>query len=87
MLIITIELIPGGIGSRKTIGTLRIGNMSDLADVSDYRIVAMEAANPITGKAARIADETLRDHDRRQSVWKIVEGASKAIEHADWGEL
>jgi len=88
MLIATIELVPGGFEPmRRTIGSLRIGNISGLADVSSYRIVAMEAANPLTGHPARIAECTLVGHDRRQSVWAILKAVSDAIEDADWVEL
>lgn len=46
MLRVIIELVPGGYGPhRRTIASMNIGNMSDLADVSDYRIDAMEAAS------------------------------------------
>jgi hypothetical protein len=39
MLVVTVDLVPGGFEPmRRTIGLLRIANVSDLADVSDYCI-------------------------------------------------
>ncbi|GAB9167420.1 hypothetical protein BDS110ZK4_30260 [Bradyrhizobium diazoefficiens] len=87
MLIVTVELVPGGTGPRKTIGSLRIANASDLADVSDYAVFAMEAANPLAGTPARTAEATLQAHDRHQSVWMILEAVAKAVEGADWVDL
>jgi hypothetical protein len=88
MLVITVTLVPGGIDPlRRTIGSLRIENVSELSDISDYRITAMEAANPLIGSPARIAETTLQGHDRHQSVWAIVQAAADRIEDADWVAL
>ena len=37
---------------RQVIASMRIANVSDLADISSYRVEAMEAANPMAGTAA-----------------------------------
>lgn len=88
MLVIDIHLVPGGFDPMKrTIGTLRIGNISDLSDISDYRIVGMEAANPLTNTPSRIAECVLQGHDRRQSVWRLLKAAADRIEEADWVPL
>ena len=88
MLVVDIQLIPGGFEPMKrTIGTLRIENISDLSDISNYRIIAMEAANPLTSEPARIAECRLESHDRRQSVWKIVRAAVDRLDEADWVTL
>jgi len=43
MLKVTIDLIPGGCSApRRTIATMCIANESDLADLSDYSVEAME---------------------------------------------
>ena len=56
MLRVIVELIPGGFGPlRRTIGSIRISNLSDLADLSDYRVEMREAANPLAGTPARNA--------------------------------
>ncbi|MCK1365177.1 hypothetical protein [Bradyrhizobium sp. 62] len=88
MLVITVDLIPGGVEPlRRSIGTVQISNISDLADISSYHLLAMEAANPLTGTAARTGECILFGHDRRQSVWKLIEAAAAAIETADWEPL
>ena len=45
MLRIVIEILPGGCPElRRTIASVRIGNLSNLASISDYGIDAIEAA-------------------------------------------
>ena len=64
-----IKLVLGGFKPmRRTIASMRISNMSNLADCSDYRIEALEAANGLTGDPARNAECMVLAHDRRQSV-------------------
>ncbi|WP_409192009.1 hypothetical protein [Bradyrhizobium sp. RDM4] len=70
MLVVTVEIFPAGVEtSRWTIATLRIANESYRGDVSDYRVVAMRSANPLTGEPPGISDFTVLAHDRRQAVW------------------
>jgi hypothetical protein len=88
MLTVTVELVPGGFGPlRRTIATMRISNLSDLADLSDYRVEAMEAANRLSGAAARSAACTVRRHDRRQSIWQLIEAACRAMADAEFAEF
>jgi hypothetical protein len=69
MLRVTIELIPGGFSAiRKTIGSMRISNASNLAEVSDYNIDVMEGANPLTGSPPRSGSSVVVAHARAQSV-------------------
>lgn len=50
MLKVTVEIVPAGAEAfRRTIGSMTIGNISHLADVSDYRVSVAEAANPLAG--------------------------------------
>jgi hypothetical protein len=85
MLRVTIELVPGGYDPlRRTIASMSIGNVSDLADISDYRIDAVESANPMTLKPARSATCTVLRHDRRQSVWSLISKAATAIQEAEF---
>ena len=85
MLTVKIDLVPGGFSPlRRTIATMRIGNASDLADVSDYVVEAMESANPLTGNPRRSAQAMVIAHDRRQSVLKLVERACQEILRADY---
>jgi len=77
MLLVKVEMLPGGSRAfRRTIATMTIANMSDLADRSDYLVELAEGANPISMSAGRSTFATVLDHDRRQSVWTLV---SKAI--------
>src|SRR4051794_15255034 len=70
MLVISVDLVPGGFEPlRRSIGTVQVSNVSDLNDISNYHLLAMEAANPLTGSAARTAECILFGHGRRQSVW------------------
>jgi hypothetical protein len=77
MLVIRVELWPGGDERFKTVlARAGIGNISNLADVSDYEIVASEGANPLTGTPAWKGRGLLHQHDRRQSVWALVAKAA-----------
>jgi hypothetical protein len=88
MLRIIIELVPGGCRPlRRTIASMNIGNLSDLADISDYKIDAMEAANQLAGTPSRSATCTVVGHHRRQSVWSLIAKAAAEIERAEFDEL
>jgi hypothetical protein len=77
MLVIKIELWPGGEEQYKTvIARAGIGNLSALADVSDYEVVASESANPLAGTPAWKGRGLVHQHDRRQSVWALVARAA-----------
>lgn len=84
MLVITVDLVPGGYEPhRRTIGSMRIANVSSLSDVSDYAIEAMEGANPLIGKLpCKVVCKVLA-HDRRQSVWALLARASEEIIRVD----
>ena len=85
MLRLTIELVPGGFEPlRRPIASMRISNMSDLADCSDYRVETMEAANALTGDPARNAECMVLAHDRKQSVWALLAKACHKILKANY---
>src|ERR1700738_2434035 len=85
MLRLTIELVPGGFEPlRRPIASMRISNMSDLADCSDYRVETMEAANKVTGDPARNAECRGLPHDRKQSVWALLAKACHEILKANY---
>ena len=88
MIVVTIELRPGGREYfRRSIATLHIANISELAEVSDYAVQAMEGANPLTGTPARIAECKVVNHIRRQDVWALLEAAVAELRHAGWAPL
>lgn len=53
-----------------------ISNISELADVSDYEVVASEGANPVARTPAWKGRGRVCLHDRRQSVWALVAKAA-----------
>jgi hypothetical protein len=88
MLRITVELVPGGFEpQRRSIATMRIANVSALADVSDYVVEAMEGENPPAGSPPRSAVFEVPAHDRRQPVWALLARAAAAAAEADWVEF
>jgi hypothetical protein len=88
MIRVTIELDPGGIAARRrTIASMTVGSVSCLADIVDYRVNAMEAANPLTGVNPRSATCVVARHDRRQSVWTLVAKAADEITRSEFDEL
>lgn len=88
MLRITIDLVPAGFEPlRRTIATMHVSNASDLADISDYAVEAMEGRNPLTGDPPRNSGCMVLAHDRKQSVWALLEKACREIMKADWVEL
>jgi hypothetical protein len=88
LLVITIDLYPGGNSQRRrTIASLRIANISGLADISDYDVKAIQAANPLTGSPAGIGSSEVLGHDRRQSIWTLLAKAARAAEGAEFDEL
>jgi hypothetical protein len=72
---------------RRTIGTLRIANISDLAEISDYAVDVLEAANPLAGTKPRNASCSVEGHDRRQSIWALIAKAAEAAMKAEYDEL
>jgi hypothetical protein len=88
LLTVMIDLVPGGYEShRRTIGSMRIANVSDLANVSDYSIHVIEGPNPLTGTPRRNTQCIVVGHDRRQSVWALLEVILGELEKADWVPL
>jgi hypothetical protein len=84
MLLITVELVPGGFTPmRRRIASMRISNLSDLAPISDYRIEVTETRNSLTVTPPRKGACIVRGHDPAQSVWALVAKASQEILKAD----
>jgi hypothetical protein len=88
MLKVTVEILPAGVSSlRRTLAVMTIGNLSNLADLSDYEVSAMESPNPLACTNARGTSVKVIGHRRRQSVWKLVGAAIAAMEDAEFDEL
>jgi hypothetical protein len=88
MLRIMVELIPGGFSPlRRKIASMDIGNISDLAEVSDYKIDAIESANSLIATPARSASCIVRQHNRNQSVWALVARAATDIQQAKFDDV
>ena len=81
MLRVTIELVPGGDErSRRSVGSMTIGNISGLADIGDYVVSVTEGHNPLTGAAPLDRRFVVRGHPRPQSVWMLVKRAITEME-------
>jgi hypothetical protein len=73
MILVTIELLPGGSPlGRRTLATMEIANVSDLAPTSDYRVETFEERNPLARRDDRGTTVIVRAHDRRRSVLHLV---------------
>jgi hypothetical protein len=83
MILVTVELLPGGRSHlRRTIATMEVSNVSDLACRSDYRVEISEEENRLAGTKPLSWTVHVRDHDRRTSVWRLIEAAMRA-----WSDL
>jgi len=83
MLRVIVELHPGGVSElKRTLATMRIANLSNLAAISDYHVTAIEGANPLTGEPSLERVFKVMAHDRRQSVWKLIGSAIREMESA-----
>jgi hypothetical protein len=68
--------------------SMRIANIFDPADVSDYSVEVLEAANPFAGTPPREdLDCRIERHDRRQSIWKVLARAATEAEAAEYLDL
>lgn len=80
MLRVVVDLVPGGFNPlRRTIATMSISNVTDLADLSDYRIDAREGENALANLPPRNMSALVEGHDRRQSVWCLIAKAAEAV--------
>ena len=48
-------------------------NQSNLDPVSDYVFRAEETSHPVSGKNSRTIDSNIKNHNRSDSVWSLVE--------------
>ena len=75
MLRVTVELVPAGNPTKKRVlGVMEIANASDLADRSDYHVVALGAS----ASSRKIG--TVRGHERlKWGPWKLIVKAIRAL--------
>ncbi|WP_441255783.1 hypothetical protein [Tardiphaga sp. 285_C5_N1_2] len=88
MIMVTVEILPGGYAdARHTIGRMYIANISDLARRSDYRVDIIEGANPLAGTSARASTTYVLDHDRFQSIWRLIASALESAKGVNFTDL
>jgi hypothetical protein len=87
MLRIIVELVPGGYEpAKRELARAELGNVSDLAAVSNYVIRASEGANPLAGTPAWQRTGKIENHQRNRSVWALVERAAAWCDKASSSE-
>ena len=73
MIVVKVYLWPNGDPDRaREIATADIANISDLADLSNYAVLAAERESDVTGLPSQSAGFEIHNHIRRQSVWALV---------------
>jgi len=78
MLVVRVELWPGGnYRKSRTISTMIVGNISQLAEISDYDIRMHEGAVDHLDIPEREEHFELKGHRRKQSVWAIIAKAAQ----------
>ena len=79
MLRITVEIWPGGYERHKRVlASANVGNISSLADVSDYDVEISTAARmEPSWQSASEKSGFVRGHARLASVWSLVEKVAK----------
>lgn len=63
----------------RVVATATAQNVSDLADYSDYEIMATENAYPEIGVGDLAETWRIECHNRRQSSWALVERIAAAM--------
>ncbi len=76
MIQIVVKILPNGDKRRAfEVAVAEAGNISDLADVSDYAVNVCESQNPLAQPGGALDWSScghIFGHDRRQSVWALV---------------
>jgi hypothetical protein len=73
MLRVTVEIWPGGDQTRaRVLATADVGNLSNLADTSDYHVSVTEGHNPLTNTQPSSRRGYIFQHNRKSSVWALV---------------
>jgi hypothetical protein len=85
-LTVSISLSPNQMVWR-SVGTLMIEKIATLEDTSEYRIIAAEVGNRLTGSPSRIVRFGMPRYGRQQSLWKVLEAGLKAMNAVDLFDL
>jgi hypothetical protein len=74
---VLVQMVPG-CDERRTreLGRAELGNLSAAGPSIFYWIAACEGSNPLAGTGPWECRGTIENHDRRESVWKLVERAA-----------
>lgn len=75
---LTIEIKLNG----RHIGGAQVANVSDLANLSDYEVEAVESGSDQTGLPGFYHRFRIRRHKRKQSVWALVRKVAERAEQA-----
>jgi hypothetical protein len=79
MIRVIVQLVPGGDERRtRELGRAELRKLSPpgTSIFSSYSIGASEGPNPLAGTDPWEFRGTIENHDRRESVWKLVERAA-----------
>lgn len=84
MLVVRVELWPGGDLTRaKVVASMKLGNVSNLADTSHYKVWAVENGASQLDIPPSASTFDIKRHNRKQTVWALLEKmARKAKEDA-----
>lgn len=73
MIEVIVNILPNGRAERRReLGSMKIINVSDLADLSNYVYVIETGASHLTGEPALRSEGKIHKHDRYQSIWKLI---------------
>ena len=73
MLVVRVEIWPGGYElGKQEIAKMQVGNISDLADTSDYIAVWEEYGNEALGIPKSRNTVQIDGHARRSTVWSLL---------------
>lgn len=71
-----IEVYVGGKTNRIKVAECVAHNVSELNDLSDYTFTAEEFGAPHLNIPARIVQDKIKSHERKSSVWALIEKIS-----------
>ena len=77
MLWITVELVPGGLVNRAFVIARATATYMSEGHPCDCQVIASEGGSRVAGRRAWTARGMVGQHDRRRSVWALVEKVSK----------